>query len=564
MAIQRMSKKENGSIMAASSYILVVLLCCMVAFIEICDAASVFDVYRVIQYDLRGIPLGSRRGSLNHYASSGISVPGVDLARTVVIAPLKQVNITLLNGYLQSKRLLGGLLVLLPRTFELIKDDERSKDDEETDEEASVAQLEQWLLHNEIPYPVYFAIEDDKLKTVVEEAKLNDIAGRPATVTTGGYKLVVPVSEPKKLPPPTLTNIQGWLPGLKGEGENSVLPTIAIVAWYDTFGAVPALSVGTDSNGSGVVALLEIARLFSRLYANPKTRGRYNLLFGLTAGGPYNYDGTAKWLKSLDQRLRESIDYALCLNSIGLQSNKLHMHVSKPPDNAFVKQMYDGIAGVAQELGISIHIQHKKINMSSSRVAWEHEQFSRQRITAATISELQTAPGLFEYTGGLPDTGSINAAALSVGIKLLAESLVRQIYSQHTKPINVFVDNSTLSLNLAFVNRWSKLLSRTPRVAPYLSKNAPIVAALQKELSDHVDEASVHHEVLDNDFVFYDGIRAQLSVFQVASVTFDLFIMLAVGTYLTLLFALLFISTRGFDELLAAVRRPTSRKAKAS
>ncbi|KAJ7546766.1 hypothetical protein O6H91_08G053800 [Diphasiastrum complanatum] len=407
MAIQRMSKKENGSIMAASSYILVVLLCCMVAFIEICDAASVFDVYRVIQYDLRGIPLGSRRGSLNHYASSGISVPGVDLARTVVIAPLKQVNITLLNGYLQSKRLLGGLLVLLPRTFELIKDDERSKDDEETDEEASVAQLEQWLLHNEIPYPVYFAIEDDKLKTVVEEAKLNDIAGRPATVTTGGYKLVVPVSEPKKLPPPTLTNIQGWLPGLKGEGENSVLPTIAIVAWYDTFGAVPALSVGTDSNGSGVVALLEIARLFSRLYANPKTRGRYNLLFGLTAGGPYNYDGTAKWLKSLDQRLRESIDYALCLNSIGLQSNKLHMHVSKPPDNAFVKQMYDGIAGVAQELGISIHIQHKKINMSSSRVAWEHEQFSRQRITAATISELQTAPGLFEYTGGLPDTGQV-------------------------------------------------------------------------------------------------------------------------------------------------------------
>ena len=52
--------------------------------------------------------------------------------------------------------------------------------------------------------------------------------------------------------------------------------------------------MGSDSNGSGAVALLEIARLFSILYSNPKTRGRYNLLFGLTSGGPYNYNGTHK------------------------------------------------------------------------------------------------------------------------------------------------------------------------------------------------------------------------------------------------------------------------------
>lgn len=52
--------------------------------------------------------------------------------------------------------------------------------------------------------------------------------------------------------------------------------------------------MGSDSNGSGVVALLEIARLFSILYSNPKTRGRYNVLFALTSGGPYNYNGTHK------------------------------------------------------------------------------------------------------------------------------------------------------------------------------------------------------------------------------------------------------------------------------
>ena len=54
------------------------------------------------------------------------------------------------------------------------------------------------------------------------------------------------------------------------------------------------MSEGSDSIGSGVVALLELARLFSRLYANPRTQGKFNLLFGLTSGGPYNYNGTAK------------------------------------------------------------------------------------------------------------------------------------------------------------------------------------------------------------------------------------------------------------------------------
>ncbi|RVW33335.1 Nicalin [Vitis vinifera] len=147
---------------------------------------------------------------------------------------------------------------------------------------------------------------------------------------------------------------KGWLPGLKVDGDVNQLPTIAIVASYDTFGAAPALSVGSDSNGSGVVALLEIARLFSLLYSNPKTRGRYNLLFGLTSGGPYNYNGTHKWLRSFDQRLRESIDYAICLNSIGSWDNELWIHVSKPPENAYIKQMFEGFAEVAEELGLKL------------------------------------------------------------------------------------------------------------------------------------------------------------------------------------------------------------------
>ncbi|MED6218811.1 hypothetical protein PIB30_030133 [Stylosanthes scabra] len=69
------------------------------------------------------------------------------------------------------------------------------------------------------------------------------------------YKFVVSAPESKSVVSPSITNIQG------GDDARQ-LPTIAIVASYDTFGAAPALSVGSDSNGSRVVALLEVARKF--------------------------------------------------------------------------------------------------------------------------------------------------------------------------------------------------------------------------------------------------------------------------------------------------------------
>jgi Zn-dependent M28 family amino/carboxypeptidase len=38
-----------------------------------------------------------------------------------------------------------------------------------------------------------------------------------------------------------------------------------------------SLSFGSDSNASGMVALLEIARLFSKLYTSSRTHAKYPL-----------------------------------------------------------------------------------------------------------------------------------------------------------------------------------------------------------------------------------------------------------------------------------------------
>ncbi|MBA0655173.1 hypothetical protein Goklo_007687 [Gossypium klotzschianum] len=485
---------------------------------------------------MSGSAYGSRFTALNHHAASLHFPPSADLSRAVLIIPLRELNITFVrenggNKQVHEKEQLKNLL----------------------------AELEQLLIHANIPYPVYFAFENDEIDTVLADIKKNDAIGQPATATTGGYKLVIPTPEPKKVASPTITNIQGWLSGLKVDGDTNQLPTIAIVASYDTFGAAPALSVGSDSNGSGVVALLEIARLFCLLYSNPKTRGRYNLLFGLTSGGPYNYNGTQKWLRSFDQRLRESIDYAICLNSIGSWDNELWIHVSKPPENAYIKQIFEGFSNVAEELDIKVGLKHKKINISNPRVAWEHEQFSRLRVTAATLSEISTAPELLQGTGGLFDSRQfVNETAITRGVKLVAESLANLV------PIGrECVDCGPMTSVSGLYQSNANLLDIRGKGPALVGWNwGNVWEHVWKELADHTDEVNMQHEVLEGVFTFYDSTSARLNIYQVASVTFDLLLLLVLGSYLIVLFSFLVITTRGLDDLISLFRRPPSRKVK--
>ncbi|CAH8267389.1 unnamed protein product [Arabidopsis lyrata] len=563
MVDEKKSKQRHRVMVFESMYPVLALMLILVACVELCDAATVVDVYRLIQYDISGVPFGSRFSSLNHHAASLSFQRGADLSRSVLILPLRELDIGFVQDYISQKQSLGGLLILLPQTFRPGNVGGGSLNSENDGFRKLLAQLEKILVHGNIPFPVYFAFENEETDAMLADVKKNDALGQQATATTGGYKLVISVSEPKKIASPIITNIQGWLPGLRAEGDSNQLPTIAVVASYDTFGAAPALSVGSDSNGSGVVALLEVARLFSVLYSNPKTRGRYNLLFALTSGGPYNYEGTQKWLKSLDQRMRESIDYAICLNSVGSWDSELLIHVSKPPDNAYIKQIFEGFSNVAEDLGFQVALKHKKINISNSRVAWEHEQFSRLRVTAATISELSTPPELLENAGSLSDTRQlVSEDAIIKGVKLVAESLAKHIYGHQGKDIKIFADDSSLAVNPFYVRSWLDLLSQTPRVAPFLSKNEPLIMALKKELEDYTAEVSVQHESLDGSFTFYDSTKASLNIYQVASVTFDLLLLLVLGSYLIVLFSFLVITTRGLDDLISLFRRPPSRKVK--
>ncbi|KAJ0793454.1 putative nicalin [Helianthus annuus] len=81
-----------------SFYSIITLVFILIACVELCDASTVVDVYRLIQYDISGAPFGSRAASINHHAGSSFSPPGSDLSRTVAVLTLRELNETFVRG----------------------------------------------------------------------------------------------------------------------------------------------------------------------------------------------------------------------------------------------------------------------------------------------------------------------------------------------------------------------------------------------------------------------------------------------------------------------------------
>ncbi|PIO72590.1 hypothetical protein TELCIR_05471 [Teladorsagia circumcincta] len=88
--------------------------------------------------------------------------------------------------------------------------------------------------------------------------------------TTVGALLIIIPSDLDALSPADKT-------GRLSSSERSA-PTIAFVAHYDSHAVFPGVAVGADSNGSGVVVLLELLAIFRKLYEKPSTRPPFNLV----------------------------------------------------------------------------------------------------------------------------------------------------------------------------------------------------------------------------------------------------------------------------------------------
>ncbi|XP_076069366.1 BOS complex subunit NCLN [Oratosquilla oratoria] len=496
------------------------------------DAAAEFTVYRLQQYDIHGSPHGSRNSLVNVEART---LDASALGRRCVLARLT--DLTPAHYHRLISQGASALLVLLPPELKSLSEEQRKL----------VHDVEAAMLETETSLAVYFTTETEEMTEIYESVRTaanTDSAGSAAAALAGslsssGYQVLVSGSQSKVTTDLSIANIQGKL---SGHGVEEQLPTIVLVAHYDAFGAAPELSFGGDSNGSGVVVLLELARLLHRLYSSHRTRPRINVAFLLSAGGYINYQGSKRFLEdhldATDSALLSETHFALCLDTLA-NGDTLHLHVSKKPkETSAGHNFFQALEEAGASLGRKVVMVHKKINLQEDTQAWEHEKFSMRRLPAFTLSRLPSHRT--GERGSVLDTHNVvDVASLTANTQIVSQALLKHIYNASVEDL---LDNG-LAVKEENIRSWLELVSSQPRSPQLLSgKSNPFVGNLHHVLSRFTSEAKVTHiraDKRDPEWAFYDVTKAVMSAYSVKPAAFDFVLTLAIIAYLGVIYAFL-------------------------
>ncbi|XP_077835140.1 BOS complex subunit NCLN isoform X1 [Macaca mulatta] len=572
------------------------------------DAAHEFTVYRMQQYDLQGQPYGTRNAVLNTEART---MAAEVLSRRCVLMRLLDFSYEQYQKALRQSA--GAVVIILPRAMAAVPQDVVRQ----------FMEIEPEMLAMETIVPVYFAVEDEALLSIYEQTQAASASQGSAsaaevllrTATANGFQMVtsgvqskavsdwliasVEVSatrpgvgaaspgvpaihlaprgrapcgpEGRGLQAPHMGHLpqeqpghspavfpQGRLTGLGGED----LPTIVIVAHYDAFGVAPWLSLGADSNGSGVSVLLELARLFSRLYTYKRTHAAYNLLFFASGGGKFNYQGTKRWLEdNLDHTdsslLQDNVAFVLCLDTVG-RGSSLHLHVSKPPregtlQHAFLRELETVAAHQFPEVRFSM--VHKRINLAEDVLAWEHERFAIRRLPAFTLSHLESHRD--GQRSSIMDVRSrVDSKTLTRNTRIIAEALTRVIYNLTEKgtPPDMPVFTEQMQIQQEQLDSVMDWLTNQPRAAQLVDKDSTFLSTLEHHLSRYLKDVKQHHvkaDKRDPEFVFYDQLKQVMNAYRVKPAVFDLLLAVGIAAYL----GMAYVAVQHFSLLYKTVQR---------
>lgn len=515
------------------------------------EAAHEFTVYRMQQYDLQGQSYGTRNAVLNTEARTAEADV---LSRRCVLMRLADFSFEQYQKALRQSA--GAVVILLPQDMAALPQE--------------IVQhfmaIEPEMLSMETQVPVYFAVEDADLISIYEQtlsASANQGTSSAAevllhTATANGFQMVTSGAQSKAVIDWLVTSVEGRLTGLGAED----LPTIAIVAHYDSFGVAPWLSYGADSNGSGVAILLELARLFSRLYTYKRTHANYNLLFFASGGGKFNYQGTKRWLEDhLDHTdsslLQDNVAFVLCLDTLG-SGDSLHLHVSKPPregtlQHTFLKELEMVIS--SQFPDVKFSMVHKKINLAEDTLAWEHERFAIRRLPAFTMSHLDGHRD--GYRNSVLDLRwKVDTGILARNARILAETLTRVVYNLTEKaaPPEMQIFTQQMQVQREQLDAVIHWLTSQPRAAQLVDKDSSLLSTLEHYMSRYLKDVKLYHvkaDKRDPEFVFYDQLKQTMNAYRVKPAIFDLLLAVCIAAYL----GLSYIAVQNFGILYKLVQR---------
>ncbi|CAF1374722.1 unnamed protein product [Rotaria sordida] len=508
------------------------------------DSTQEFKAYRMIQYDLYGQAFGSRQA----FVSSEVRLwSHTNLNRKAALIRLEKLTIERFRSLISKG--INSLFIVIPSTNTPWTDEQKS----------DICDLETILLSESVPIPIYFLPETQQMNDLYksiesrrDSTKDSALAVLYDMITADGYQLSVNTGKYGQRTDSVLYNIGGKL---IGHGIEERLPKILLVAHYDALGLANGLIQGADSNASGMLILLKLIRLFSKLYAKQTTRAKYNLHFLFAAGGKLNYQGSKKWIDDYhdqkhQQQLPNDIDVVVCLDSLG-QSNQLFMHVSKPPRETQP-------AGILRELLIQLSEKstygplnfeqiHKKILKTSDFVAWEHEKYSWSKLPGFTLSHLNSSKSC-SHSSISDIRNDVELTSIERNYQYISDALIRLIFNKTDINLSI-IDQAYLLSNqqsdydqITFTKQWLTFLTNYSRSPSLLTKTHPVVVALEQyahRYLTNVVKTTIRPNKKDPEFIFFDGDDdqgRQLYVYRIKPAIFDLVLALFIAAYLGIIY----------------------------
>ena len=418
--------------------------------------------------------------------------------------------------------------------------------------------------------PVYFTYETNELRQIYldlkNEYEFNMKKGKDSKkeetkksildylyIKESYLHFSLSIKEPQLKKSLNLENIYGFLEAPSQNGSPNTI--IAIVAHYDTLGIISDLPHGINSNGSGILALLELIRIISKLYENYESVIKYDILFVLTSGGNENFKGTEQFINNLEPSINENLQYVLCLDSIGSLNEKdnLYLHLSRYPREYEVtpNKLYNIFNLTAKNMDINLNYIKKKVFLSEDFVPWEHEQFSKKKIISATLSTLNSPPENI-FTRNLFTDVEIDLNVVSKNIKFIVESLIQFLFDYDSTKFTIFKDDKTL-IDYKNLESLYNYLKKTPRFPLSIEKGSKFNNDMYNYFSSYLQK--VKKESFEfNDIQFYENNSGDIKIYTVKSKIIDLYLLIGILIYLLFIY----IYVKGIKETILDIKNAFS------
>jgi hypothetical protein len=477
-----------------------------IGFLTIQCALGLYDieVYRLLGYEENGATYGSKIASLNFMASHFTG----NLLRKMAVIHFTEINQDNLSLILKQKT--TGILIILPT----------NKTPAET-ERAIWDVIESNFMSKVLHIPVYFCWESEvvmkaynSLQSASQGKKSDDDEAESK------FNFIVNSDEPKLASGLFIDDFFGSLEE-SATGKGSTNPVILVAASYDSYSMVPDLKIGMNEYASGAIGLLNIARHLSQFYkSNHKLK--YNVLFYLSGGRTFNYEGLNIWLAKADYaKYVNKIEAAIFLESIGTEPLYVDLYNTDSQASDFES------GEIMSTFNDVTKLYDVKTVVTTLPTPLLNNKFPVIRIAHASNVSFAN-----KEQPSLQD--NLDQRQLERNILFLTELLIKTSYNiKKDFPVfdHNYIDHEYLKTALDF-------FSSRPRSVLAVNKDSTFSQDLFRVFSDEIKQAN-KYTFSHSSPKFYSSKVAKLSVTRTSSPFMDLYIFVGVLTYLWALYTVL-------------------------